>query len=229
MKSALLFLLVVAVACAAAPAAFAEPHQVLQGTQVRLTLLTGISTAVARSGDPFIAAVVDPVYVGSQLLIPAGTRVNGVIGTVSRPRRFPMLRGQAYLNLSFRSLEIDSRIVPVQMSILAIERPGGQSNGKERKDVRVEEGQVIEAKTDVKGDVVSAAIGTGGGTLVGAVFSHIARGFGIGLAGSAVYVVARKGKDVELPAQTQLLVRLDNTISVPQIVASNGGNSRSHP
>jgi hypothetical protein len=68
---------------------------------------------------------------------------------------------------------------------------------------------------------VAATVGTGGGTLVGAIFSHVARGFGIGLAGSAVYIVARKGKEVELPAQTGMLVRMDNTITVPVNSASN--------
>ncbi len=229
MKVLLSLLVAACLLFAAAPASFAEPHQVIQGTQIHLTLLNGISTAVARDGDPFIAVVADPVYLGGQMLIPAGARVHGVIGTVTKARHWAMFRGQAYFNLTFKSFEIDSRIIPVQMSILAIEQPHGQSNGKQRKDVRIEEGQVIEAKHDVKGDVVAATIGTGGGTLIGAVFSNVARGFGIGLAGSAIYVVARKGKDVELPAQTGLLVRMDNTITVPTTMASNTGSSAPTP
>ncbi len=223
MRIVLCFVLAVALVCAAAPATYAEPRQVLQGTQVRLTLLNGISTAVARQGDPFVAVVAEPVFLGNQLLLPAGTRVNGVIGTVERPRLFSALRGQAYMNLSFRSMEVDSRLIPVQMSILAIEQPRGQSDGKQRKDVKVEEGQVVEEKHDIKGDVVAATVGTGGSTLIGAVFSHVVRGFGFGLAGSAAYIVARKGKDVELPAQTGMLVRMDNTITVP--ANSSGGDS----
>src|SRR5258708_4114480 len=146
MKIALSFLLAAALVCTAAPSSYAEPRQVIQGTQVHLTLLSEISSAVARDGDPFVAVVAEPVYLGSQLLLPAGTRVNGIIG---------------------------------------------------------------------------AAMGTGGGTLIGAVFSHVARGFGFGLAGSAVYIVARKGKDLELPAQTGILIRMDNTITVPVTSASN--------
>ncbi len=140
-----------------------------------------------------------------------------------------MFRGQAYMNLSFRSIEVDSRLIPVQMSLITIEQPHGQADGKRRKDVKIEEGQVVQEKHDVKGDIVGATIGTGGGTLIGAVFSHVARGFGLGLAGSAVYIVARKGKDLDLPAQTGMLVRMDNTITVPVTSASNAsltGNSR---
>jgi hypothetical protein len=60
--------------------------------------------------------------------------------------------------------------------------------------------------------------------LVGVIFSNVARGLGIGLAGSAAYIVARKGKEVDLPAQTGMLVRMDNTITVPVATTSNGGN-----
>ncbi len=220
---------VVCLILSAAPASMAEPRQVLQGTQIHLTLLSGINTSVARDGDPFAAVVADPVYLGGQLLIPAGARVSGVIGTVNRARRFAMFRGQAYLNLTFRSIEVDRREIPVQMSIITLEQPHGQANGKRRQDVKVIEGQVVESKRDIKSDVTAGAIGTGGGTLVGAVFSHALRGFGIGLAGSAAYIVARKGKEVDLPAQTGMLVRLDNTITVPSTVASSAPYTSSRP
>ena len=221
MKIVLSFLLTAAFVCTVAPTSYAEPRQVIQGTQVHLTLLSGISSAVAKDGDPFIATIAEPVYLGSQLLLPAGTRVNGIISTVEKARHFSIFRGQAYMNLTFRTIEIDSRLIPVQMSIISIEQPRGQAAGKRRKDVKIEEGQVVQEKHDVKGDIVGAAIGTGGGTLIGAVFSHVARGFGFGLAGSAVYIVARKGKDLDLPAQTGMLVRMDNTVTVPVASASN--------
>src|SRR5437899_5396406 len=221
MKIALSFLLAAALVCAAAPCSYAEPHQVMQGTQVHLTLLSGISSAVAKDGDPFVATVAEPVYLGSQLLLPAGTRVNGIIGTVERARRFSIFRGQAYMNLTFRSIEVDSRLIPVQMSLITIEQPRGQADGKRRKDVKVEEGQVVEEKHDIKGDVVAATVGTGGATLIDAVCSYVGRGVGFVVSGSAAYIVARKGKDVELPAQTVMLVRMVNTITVPVTSASH--------
>lgn len=204
----------------------AQNTQVLKGTPIRLTLLNSLSTAASRDGDPFAAIVSEPVYYGGRLVLPAGTRVNGQVGSVVHPRRFPTFRGQAYLNLTFRSIELDSRLIPIQMSILTLENPSGRAASR-RKDVRVVEGQVIEAKRDIKGDVVAATIGTGGGTLIGAIFSHAARGFGIGAAGSALYVVGRKGKDVELPSQTIMSVRLDNTLSLPATASAyNSGEDR---
>jgi len=227
MKALLSLLLAAVLVCSGAPAALAEPHQVIQGTQVHLTLLNAIGTSMSKDGDPFVAVVAEPVFIGNTLLIPAGTRVNGIVGTVEKARRFSVLRGEAYLNLTFRSIEIDSRLIPVQMSIITLEQPRGQGDTKQRKDVKVEEGAVIEQKHDVKGDVVAATVGTGGGTLIGAVFSQVVRGFGIGLAGSAVYIMARKGKDLELPAQTGMLVRMDNTITVPNVAANSASYTSS--
>jgi hypothetical protein len=220
MKKLLSSILVLALVSTVVPASYAEPHQVMQGTQVHLTLLNAISTSASRDGDPFVAIVAEPVLLGNQLLIPAGTRVNGTVGTVAPPRHFSMIRGEAYMNLTFRSLEVDSRLIPVQMSIITIEQPG-QANEKPRKDMKVEEGGVLQEKHDYKGDVLAATIGTGGASMVGLLFSHVVRGFGIGLAGSAAYIVSRKGKDVELPAQSGILVRMDNTITVPVIGTNN--------
>jgi len=221
MKSMLSLILAVALICSTAPASYAEPRQVLQGTQIQLTLLTSINTGLAKDGDPFVAIVADPVMLGSQLLIPAGTRINGVISTVEKARRFSVFRGQAYVNINFRSMEVDSRLIPIQMSIIAFQPPRGQADGKQRKDVKVTEGQVVQQKHDFKGDVIGGTIGTGAGTIVGAVFGKVVQGFGFGLAGSAAYILIRKGKEVELPAQTGILVRMDNTITVPVTTAAN--------
>jgi hypothetical protein len=126
------------------------------------------------------------------------------------------------MNLSFRTLVVDSREFPTKMSILGLDNPAsGDKEGRARKDVKVDEGQVVEAKHDIKGDVLAGAIGTGGGTVAGAIFSHVTRGFAIGLIGSAAYIVSRKGKEVEIPAQTVIRVRMENTVNLPSFAAGN--------
>jgi len=226
-------LLIWALVCPAAVPTFAAPRQVLQGTEVHLTLLTPISTSHSREGDPFVAVLSQPVAFDSRIILPAGTRVNGVVGTVQRAQSFSVFRGQAYLNLTFKTMEFDSRLIPVQMSILAIGEPRIDSYSKPRKDTKIIEGAVLEEKHDYRGDVVGVAVGAGGGSLVGLVFSNVARGLGLGFAAGAVYVVARKGKDVELPANSGLLVRMDSTVNVPSAAAgyvpgdsANGTSSR---
>lgn len=225
MKAIISLVLAAALLCVVPLVSNAEPRQVMQGTQVHLTLLNSISTAAAKDGDPFVAVVSEPVYLGNQMILPAGTRVNGYIGVVGKARRFSVIRGQAYLSLTFRSLEIDSRLIPVQMSIIAFERPSSDGDGKRRKDLKVEEGSVVEQKHDYKGDIIGGTVGMGGGTLIGAVFSNAIRGFGLGLAGSAAYIVARKGKEVELPAQTGMLVRLESTVTMPSNMATSSSSS----
>ena len=196
-----------------------QSNQLLQGTQIRLVLLNGLSTAVARDGDPFMAVVAEPVYMGGQLMLPAGARVNGQVGSIVKSKRFSLFRGQAAMNLTFRSIEVDHREIPVQMSILAIQDASTQSSGRKRKDLKVEEGQVVGAKPNIKGDAEIVGLSTGGGTVAGAVFGHVVRGLALGLIGGTTYIMAKKGREVELPAQTALLVRLDSNVTLPTATA----------
>lgn len=211
----------------AAPPVRSQSNQLLQGTQLRLVLLNGLSTSVAREGDPFVATVVEPVYIGGQLLLPAGARVNGEVSQITRAKRFGILRGQAAMYLKFKSIEIDRREFPAPMSIISVHETS--TNGKVRKDIRTEEGTIVEAKRDVKGALTTVALGGGGGTVIGTIFSHAIRGLAIGLIGGTSYVMIKKGKEVELPAQTGILVRLDATITLPASTQSGAPYTGSQP
>jgi hypothetical protein len=218
MKVAVSLILAMALVCTAVPRTYAEPsRQVLQGTEIHLTLLTPISSSHSREGDPFVAVLAQPVVFDSRIVLPAGTRVNGVVGTIQQAKAFSVFRGQAYMTLSFKNIEMDSRLIPVQMSILAIGQPRVDSYSKPRKDMKITEGEVLQEKIDYKGGAIAMAAGGGGGSLVGAIFSNVGRGLGIGFAAGAIYVVARKGKEVDLPANSGLLARMDNTVNVPFI------------
>lgn len=221
MKAVVALLLIFALAFPAVLPTYAEPRQVVQGTEIHLTLLTPVSSSISREGDPFIAVLEQPVSFDSRIILPAGTRVHGVVGTIQKAKNFSVFRGQAYMNLAFKSIEIDSRLIPVQMSLVAIGQPRVDSYSKPRRDVKITEGEVVQQKHDYSGDAIGMVVGGGGGSLMGVLFSNVTRGLGIGLAAGAVYVVARKGKEVEMPAQTGLLARLDSTMTVPYIAASN--------
>jgi len=203
----------------------AAPRQLIPGTEIHLTLLTPVSSSISREGDPFIAVLAQPVALDSRIILPAGTRIHGIVGTIQRPKNFSLFRGQAYMNLAFKSIELDSRLIPVQMSLIAIGHPRIDSYSTARRDVKIIEGEVVQEKHDYKGDAYGMAIGGGGGTLMGVLFSNVARGIGLGFAAGAVYVVARKGREVELPAQTGLLTRLDSTLTVPHLAADNVNDS----
>ncbi len=204
-----------------------QTNQLLSGTQVRLRLTSGLTTSVAKSGDPFTAVVAEPVMIGNVVVLPAGTRVTGVVGGVIHSRHFALFRGQAAMSLNFRSITVGDHEVPIRMSVLSIRKAAEDPDdiGRKRRDVKVEEGEVVREKPDITGTALDMAIGTGGGTAVGFIFSHAVRGFGIGLAGSAVYVLSKKGKEVQLPADTTLLVRTDTTIELPRMTAEMQGNA----
>jgi hypothetical protein len=229
MKRLVNFCAVVSLALLLIPAVHAQSGQVIPGTQVRLTLVNGLSTTVAREGDPFTATVAEPVFVGNELVLPAGAIVHGTVSSVERPKLFAMFRGGASMNINFGSIEVASRIFPARMSILSI-YSGSIDTRKERKDVKTVEGVVVEQNNkDIKGDIEDVALGTAGGSVVGLVFSRVVRGTVIGLVGGSAYVVAKKGKEVDLPAQTGMLVRMDTTLSLPASLMHNasytsGGN-----
>ena len=74
----------------------AAPNQVVQGMQIHLKLLTDIGTASSRNGDPFVAVTIEPLMMGDQVLLPAGTRIRGIVTAISRGRRFSLFRGEAF-------------------------------------------------------------------------------------------------------------------------------------
>jgi len=228
MKRLIILCAVVSIALWLAPAVIAQSNQIQPGTQVRLTLLTGLSTNVAHDGDPFTAIVAEPVFFGNQLVLPAGAKVHGTVTSINRPKFFSMFRGGASMNLVFNSIEVESRIFPAQMSILSV-YSGGTENGKKRNDVKTVEGVVIQEKRDVVRDITDVGIGGAGGTVVGAIFSNVVRGTVLGFVGGGVYIVAKKGKDVELPAQTGMLVRMDSSVALPGSLLHNTAYTSNNP
>jgi hypothetical protein len=222
MKLPVSLILVFALVCPAAPYASAEPRQVLKGTEIHLTLLTPINSSAVKEGDPITAVTSEPLMLDGQTLLPVGTRLHGTIGTVQKAKFFSLFKGQAYVNVAFKTLEVDSRLIPVQTSLIAIGRPRVNSGtSTARKDVKISEGELVQEKHDYKDDVIAVAIGGGGGSTIGMIAGNLGRGMGIGFAVGAAYVVARKGKEVNMPEQTALLVRLDSTVIVPIVAAGN--------
>jgi hypothetical protein len=166
------------------------------------------------------------VFIGSQLVLPAGAKVHGTVSNVTRPKLFSMFRGGASMNVTFNSIEVESRLFPAQMSILSI-YSGGTETGKQRKDVKTIEGAVLQEKHDFKGDITDVGLGTAAGTVVGVLFSSVLRGTIIGLVGGGAYIAAKKGKDVELPAQTGMLVRMDSSLALPNVLLHNAAYTNS--
>lgn len=222
MKRSVLFLSALAAACAIAapPVRSQDLNTVQKGTEIRLKLQSDLSTKTAHAGERFTATVVQPVYVDNQLVIPAGTTINGMVGAVVGTRHFALFHGQAAISLDLRNIQAAGRDIPIQTTILRVEKPFDRYEGRKRGDVKVDEGEVIEAKEDLKGNLLAGVGITGAGGVIGAIITHVGPGFAIGAIGGGAYVLTRKGKDVELPKETGLLIRLDSPLMLPAVGVS---------
>jgi len=95
---------------APAPAPAAKPGvTVPAGTAFTITVSTALTSETAQAGDTWTGVVKDPVVVGSNVPIPAGSRVNGVVRAAEGAER----GSRAFLVLGVSSVEIDGTTYPV--------------------------------------------------------------------------------------------------------------------
>jgi hypothetical protein len=162
-------------------AAFALPAE----TEIQVRLEQALSSATARLEDRVEATVSLPVRdEPGRVVIPAGTRVRGVVAAVERAER-PANPGR--LDLMFDTVYLDDRTAtPVRARVVSIEENLDRSETGKRAGI----GAVV-------GGVLGSIIGGTKGAIIGAVI------------GGAGGVVATPGEEVNLPAGTVLTVRLD--------------------
>ncbi len=198
-----------------APAQAAE-FTVPQGTQMRLILQNSLNTKTAQEHDQFTATLAESVRVGDRVVFPAGSTVKGEVTLVERAKRLSPFRGKAALHLRFETIHTPAgHDYPLMASLVSVHEPGKEIEQSSSKAKTDEEG-TIQAKSDVKKDVLTGLGAAGGGALVGAIFGHVARGLVIGTAGGAAYVLAKKGKEVELPQGSGMVIRMDRALTIPQ-------------
>ncbi len=208
-------LLVFSTAVWVAPATAAE-FTVPQGMQMRLILQNSLNTKTAQEHDQFTATLAESVRVGDRVIFPAGSTVKGEVTLVERAKRLSPFRSKATLHLRFETVQTPAgREYPLMASLVSVHEPGRDAEQSSLKARTNEEG-TIEAKSNVKKDVLTGLGAAGGGALVGAIFGHVARGLAIGTAGGAAYILAKKGKEVELPQGSGMVIRMDRSLTIPQ-------------
>ncbi len=169
------------------------------GTTVPVALKHAISTKSARVGDKVYAETNFPFVQNDQMLIPAGTYVQGVISQVKRAGR---VKGRAEILVHFTTL-----IFPSGYTVML---PGAveQMPGAETSKVKDPEG-TIQHEGEKGKDIQTAATTTGTGALIGAAAGG-GKGAAIGaasggVAGLAIAMLSR-GSDVRLEPGTTLEV-----------------------
>ncbi len=153
------------------------------GQEIDVRLDSELSSATAQVEQRFEATTVADLFRGNEVLIPAGSRVRGVISGVTKTTR---MERKGTLTVAFDQLTVRGRDYPMQGTVTeAIESAG------------------------IKGEANKIGAGAGVGAIIGGILGGM-KGALLGvLIGGGGTVAATEGKDVTLPAGTILRVRLD--------------------
>jgi hypothetical protein len=216
----------------AAPAATdaSAPHDpsltVPAGTKVLLAVESPVNTRTAKQGDGIYLISTFPVIVGPKVLIPAGVYVQGVVDHVERPGR---VKGRAKLLMHFTTMIFpNGQVVPI---------PGGVNNlpGSTGPTVKNSEGEIEQAGSKGKdaGTIAKGAgIGTGIGSIGGAVGGHPIEGIGYGALGGAagglIYTLFTRGDEISITAGTsvEMVLQRPLTLEASQLAGINDTEGR---
>jgi hypothetical protein len=192
----------------------ASGGDVAASTELRATLDTPLSTKTSKVGDTFTSTLVEPIHAsGGQVAIPAGSKIHGEVTEADEGKTVAVLRGKGKLNMHFRDIQLpDGTTVPLSATLISV-------HSTKSKTSTGSEGEVQSGNT-AKRTVKDVGIGAGIGTVAGLIFGSALKGLAIGALAGGGYVLATGGKQVELPAQTGLVLRLDHNLSVPANTAT---------
>jgi len=154
------------------------------GTDIVATLDSRLDTGNNHSGDAFTARTSNALMVDGRTLLPAGTRINGVIRDVEEAGR---VSGRASMTLVFEQL-VDAQGRTQSLSAVPL---------------------TVQAASQARGDAEKIAAGTVLGAIVGGATKGkkgAVIGAGTGAGVGTIVMLATKGNDVELESGHQLNV-----------------------
>ena len=168
------------------------------GTELRVELLTNLSTDATQKGDRFEARVVSPQeYQGAMLE-----------GHVTRVKRAGKVKGNSELQLAFDKISSNGRWTEFRAQVVEVE-----DNGSSEGVGEVDEEGGVRGKDKTKDDVAKVGASAGVGAIIGAIFGG-GKGAAIGAAiGGAVGtggVLTSRGKDIRLDHGQYLRIRTAN-------------------
>src|SRR5436190_7313186 len=167
------------------PVAAPRGVTVPEGTLLHLKLTTAVASDTAQVEDAVRAELTQGVVIDGRTVIPAGSRVSGVVTAADGAGR---VKGRARLVLGFTSVTI----------------------GNTRYDMNTEPISQLAAAT--KGDdATKIGVGAAAGTALGAILGGkkgAAEGAAVGGGAGTAVVLATKGEEVRLPSATDISTRL---------------------
>jgi hypothetical protein len=196
-------------------------------TQIPLALTSAISSRTAYVGQPIYCQTLYPIDIDNRIVIPVGTYVKG---TVTEVERAGHLHRRSRMGLRFESMILPSGYTKYFSGTLA----GFAGNGKEgfkKTESRIE-GAGDKGK-DAETVVLSSAEGAGIGSIAGVSTGHTGAGAAAGAAGGAIvgtiFVLASRGKEILLPAGTDLQLELTRPLVFYRYQVDPPSNSPSGP
>jgi hypothetical protein len=184
-----------------------QTYTIPDGTKILSRLETALSSRTNRQGDRFTAKVTESILVSGKEVIPVGTTIEGRVAEVKSAGH---VKGRSEMNLSYERLIFPNG---VSETIVASQ---ADLDEKSKEEIDRKEG-TIKGESSRKRDAAEvgggAAVGAGIGAIAGGgKGSAIGAGVGglIGLADS----MRRKGKEIELPAGTRFVIRLDRPLTI---------------
>lgn len=174
------------------------------GTEVHAALDTPLSSKTSKPGDRFTATVSDPVRANNgAIVIPAGARVEGEVAESDDEKTLAALKDKPKLSLRFRDVVLLSgQTLPLAATLVSVHSTGGKNSRKV-----ITEGQIESGRNGKESNAIGAA------TAPPRSFGGPMKGLAIGALSGGGYVVATNGKDVHLPAQAGMLIRVDQPLS----------------
>ncbi len=184
-------------------------REVPAGIEIHATLQDELSTKTSHYGDKFTAIVSQPVNAtDGSVGIPAGSKITGEVIESEQGKTVALLRGRGKINIRFRDLILpDGTTLPLNASLESVH------NMKANEEGQVQGG--IGGKTAAK----DIGVGAGLGTVAGLIFGSALKGLAIGAIAGGGYMLATKGKDVEIPANSGMVLRLEQALYVPSQTA----------
>lgn len=151
--------------------ALLPPGELGQGTEIRARLLDRLSTAMNQDGDSFRARVASDVYQGSQILIPAGSEIDGTVVQVSSGRAgghgSMLLRPETVVLPDGSRHRLYAQTMDAPGSRTRVGSEGTISPDSRLKKDSIEYGGAVGAGA-VTGAIVAGPVGALAGTLIGA-------------------------------------------------------------
>ena len=164
--------------------------QIPSGSEVDVRLQTPLDSETAQVEDRVEATTMVDLYQGNDLLVPAGSVIEGYVSSVDRASRTDR-KGE--LTILFTRLKVNNRTY----------------------DVRAYPTQALESE-GLKGEAERIGTGAGVGAIIGGILGGLKGAITGILIGGGGVIAATEGKDVELPAGTVLRVRFDTAVALAQ-------------